>query len=162
MNPHQLYECVNTVATDVLYDKHAPLKIKSSSEGICKGQAIVWCRNMLDGISPALTKPSYQRAAALQVIFERSGSESAFRQASMVPTNIQGNVYTLFWHITHNAGVYQIRIDGHALAAANQNHKSYFFNADEGLYEYEAAVDFNKKMLERPRLYREMWSLVGS
>lgn len=162
MKPHQLYECLNTVATEVLYDKQAPLNIKSSSEGICKGQAIVWCRNMLDGMAPELTKPSYQRAAALQVIYERRGNTEVFRMASMVPTSIEGDAYALFWHITDKPGIYQIRVKGHALAAANQNSKFYFFNADDGLFEYESAKDLYGKMLERPRVYCEMWRLVGS
>jgi len=162
MKPHQLYECVNTVATNVKYKKAAPLQIAKSDEGICKGQAIVWCRNMLDGIAPEQTKPSYQRAAALQVIYEQHGNVEVFRKASMVPTSIEGDAYTLFWHITDKAGVYQIRVKGHALAAANQNGKFYFFNADDGLFEYDSARDLYGKMLERPRVYCEMWRLVGS
>lgn len=164
MDPHKLYECENTIGTKTTYQKGSA-DIDNKYEGICKGQAVVWCANMLRGVAPKLTKPSYDRAAALQVLYERSadgGSQSMFAKASLsVAANPQGNGQALLGQIIGTPGVYQIRYTGHALAAANVGGKYYFFDSEQGLFEYDSALDFTVKFFGgyNSNNYHEMWQL---
>ena len=162
MPGNRLYECENTVGTKTTYSKGSS-DVEDTYEGICKGQAIAWVQNMLSGAQPKLTKPSYDKAAALQVLYERKsdgGNVGLFSKANLVvQTNIAGNGHTILNYITNNPGVYQIRFDGHALAAANKGGKYYFFDSEQGLFELDSALDFTVKFLEGypSAKYREAW-----
>jgi hypothetical protein len=163
-DPHKLYSCENTVGTQTKYEK-GTTTISKTYEGICKGQAVTWCRNMLDGKAPKLTKPSYDRAAALQVRYEWSDSDKMFRLASMVAAgHYNGAGSILAGQVINQPGVYQIRYTGHALAAANQGGKFYFFDSEQGLYEYDNSSDLVNRFLNgySSDKYQEMWRLAGS
>jgi hypothetical protein len=162
MPGNRLYECENTIGTKTTYSK-GTTDIDDTYEGICKGQAVAWVQNMLAGSAPKLTKPSYDKAAALQVLYERKsdgGNAGLFNKANLiVKANVTGNGHTLLNYITNNGGVYQIRYDGHALGAANVGGKYYFFDSEQGLFELDSALDFTVKFLEgyQSAKYREAW-----
>jgi len=134
------------------------LDVATAASGICLGQSLVWCRLMLDGRSPSSTKPSYGAAAAvatkyLWALKQGQSDDNALIQASdtvnlVSQSVVEGNVYTHFWQITHNPGVYLVTIRGHAMAAGNQNDQYYFFDPSDGLYEFDSTIGFNRKMLE--------------
>ena len=94
MPGNRLYECENTVGTKTTYSKGST-DVEETYEGICRGQALAWVQNMLSGAQLKLTKPSYDKAAALQVLYERKsdgGNVGLFGKANLVvQANIAGN-----------------------------------------------------------------------
>lgn len=153
----KLYDSRSEDQFNVKYERGA-LEIASAASGICLGQSIVWCKNMLDGKDPSDTKPSYDRAAAVATLYlwalkrgqpDDSSLVQACGKASLASDSvIDGHVYTVFWQITHNPGVYLVTIRGHAMAAAYTNNKYFFYDPSDGLYEYDSAVELNGKMLQ--------------
>ncbi|HUF26603.1 MAG TPA: hypothetical protein VMM18_06445 [Gemmatimonadaceae bacterium] len=165
MSKTKLYTCENTVGTSTKYAK-GTTTVSDTDEGICKGQAVAWCQNMLTGAQPKLTKPHYEKAAALQVLYERKsdgGSAGLFGKANLsVAGTVQGNGHALLNSIVSTPGVYQVRYDGHALGAANVGGKYYFFDSEQGLFELNSALDFTVQFLDgyESAKYREAWRLT--
>ena len=165
MAGQKLYECENTIGTKTKWQK-GTTELGSTYEGICKGQAVLWCRNMLDGQEPSASKPEYGRASALQVLYERrtdGGDDSIFARAGMATSlRVRGPAAILLDTIVKTPGVFQIRYTGHALAAANVHGKYYFFDSEQGLYEFGSADDFWKEATNgyEPGKFQEMWQLV--
>jgi hypothetical protein len=153
----KLYDSRSEDQFNVTYEKGS-LEIASAASGICLGQSVVWCKNMLDGMTPRETKPGYGRAAAVATLYlwalksgqpDTSSLLQACSKASVTSESmVEGQVYTVFWQITHNPGVYLVTIRGHAMAAACRGNKFYFYDPSDGCYEYDSVVDFNRKMLE--------------
>ncbi len=153
----KLYDSRSEDQFNVKYEKGS-LEVATAASGICLGQSVVWCKNMLDGKDPKDTKPGYDRAATVATLYlwalkrgqadDASLLEACGKASLASENNTAGHVYTVFWQITHNPGVYLVTIRGHAMAAAYRNNKYYFYDPSDGLYEFDSAVDFNTKMLE--------------
>lgn len=165
MSKTKLYACENTVGTKTTYTK-GTTTVADTYEGICKGQAVAWCQNMLTGAQPKLTKPHYEKAAALQVLYERTsdgGEVELFGKANLsVAGTVTGNGHALLNAIVSTPGVYQVRYAGHALGAANVGGKFYFFDSEQGLFELDSALDLTAQFLDgyESAKYREAWRLT--
>jgi hypothetical protein len=134
------------------------LEIAAAASGICLGQSLSWCMNMLQDVPAINTQPSYGAAAAAATKYlwglkrgltDDQSIADVCRTMSMVAHGVtKGNGYTHYWRITHSPGVYLLMIEGHAMAAAIRDGKYYLFDPSDGLYEFDSALGLNHKMLE--------------
>jgi hypothetical protein len=137
-------------------------QLTSGSQGICGGQSVIWCSNVLAGKRGADTKPSYMRAAALQARFEKlstvvyadaaylekepesvqeaigkHGEETMFEATGVrLLAEISKPMTDAVWHMmsSDNPGAYLIGAPGHFMAASTKPGEYMFFNPDHGMW----------------------------
>ena len=167
VDPYLVYACQNTTGTQTKYFAGtSTVAPHPEHEGICMGQAVLWCRSMLDGKDPKLTQPDSARAAALQLIYQRHNRPNdVFDQVSMPGYPVEGKGKKICTLIKTYAGIYLIRYTHHALAAANTENKLWhFFDPDEGLYEYDDSGLFDSRFAYGNDLahFNGMWAFSGT
>jgi hypothetical protein len=119
-------------------------------QGICAALSALWCMHMLEGKRDLLTKPSYERAQALQTLFRwdpAPGGEDFLNLLKRI--GIRGEVRSnssqtgiALKQMAVQPGIYALREVGvHYVAAAARDSKFYFYDCDAngagGLHVYD-------------------------
>jgi hypothetical protein len=150
VNPH-VFETENTIGTHTTYQSNGQgVAVSQFDEGICVAMSAVWCKEVLSGKRMALTKPSYTLASIWQVDYERDSNYTRFLNAhgmAIVQTQTMGGEQ-LIQYVAANHGLYMLRYPGHAMAAKTGPGGYYFFDAESGLWEYQAVARFEQKIWE--------------
>lgn len=131
--------------------------VAAQREGICAALTGLWCMHMLEGKRDLLTKPSYERAQALQVQYRWKWDSNSSRTDNEVMflkrIGVQGTLAfrrsatnIALSQIAAKPGIYCLRNDEHAVGAAILNNRYYFYDCDEngagGLYAFDSADDW--------------------
>lgn len=122
--------------------------------GICAALTSLWCLHMLEGRRDLLTKPSYERAQALQVRYRwdpAGGGQDRINLLGRI--GVRGTVQftdsstnIALTQVCARPGAYYLAAPGHAIGAAVMNNRYYFYDCDAngagGLYAFESVDDW--------------------
>ncbi|MGY4828984.1 hypothetical protein ACVNIS_10440 [Sphaerotilaceae bacterium SBD11-9] len=123
-------------------------------QGICAALTSLWCLHMQEGKRDLLTKPSNERAQALQVLYRWDPSDNGqYRLNLLNRIGLKGTVeFTAsstniaLTQVCARPSAYYLAVPGHAVGAAVLNNRYYFYDCDEngagGLYAFESADEW--------------------
>jgi hypothetical protein len=155
-----LWPCSNDYDTEVKYTKGTTNA--SDNQGVCSGLSIEWCKNMLRGTRPELSKPQLLQGMIYQRFydfgFNSTGSDAAtaklFATAGVTEMSKQTeptvqSVAASLWGLT---GAFWIGYSNHAVAAAKIDGAGsfFFFDPNFGCYEVSSQQRL-EQLLEQGR-----------
>ena len=161
VDPDLLWVCSNDYDTEIKYQQGTTKA--SANQGVCAGLSVEWCKNMLKGIRPELSKPFllqgmlYQRfydwgtsdADRNNKLFEKAGVTAGARRKHT-------SAHTTAADMWARTGVWWGGYDCHAVAIAKVDGKPWlFFDPNFGCY----AVHSELRMAE---LFRQGRKAVGA
>jgi hypothetical protein len=124
-------------------------------QGICAAISALWCMHMLEGKRDLLTKPSYERAQALQVLYRWDPTAPGDDYLNLMQRiGLKGTLQfrdsatnVALMQVSNRPGVYHLSMLGsHTVAAAIMNDKYYFYDCDEngagGLHSFNSADEW--------------------
>lgn len=129
--------------------------VNAQRQGICAAITGLWCMHMLEGKRDLLTKPSYERAQALQVLYRWDPTAPGQDYLNLLKRiDVKGTVQfpdsavnVALSQVSAKPGVYHLSMIGyHTVGAAVVNNRYYFYDCDEagagGLHVFESADDW--------------------
>lgn len=141
---YKVYETENTWQTKATFkNQDGRVELSSGFQGICGGQSALWCLHILSGKKGAESKPSYLRAASLQVRSEGlDGAVDRGEDQMFEPLGLRcvdelskpTGEAALHMMSSDGNGVYMVGIPGHYMAAATRPGEYLFFNPDYGMW----------------------------
>ncbi len=155
-----LWDCSNDYDTEVKYKKGTTEA--TPNQGVCSGLSAEWCKNILKGVRPELSKPFLVQGMIYQRFydfgFDKSGSDGAtvklFATAGLNElTNVTHatarKTAAALWATT---GVFWIGLTNHAIAAARRdaNRALLFFDPNFGCYAVHSELRL-KQLLRQAR-----------
>ena len=156
-----LWDCSNDYDTEVRYKKGTTKS--SDNQGVCAGLAIEWCKNILKGIRPELTKPFLLQGMIYQRFYDW-GTDDDERNAKIFSTagvtagtrTKHTTAHTTAKSMWPRSGVWWGGYDCHAVAVAKTGTGPWlFFDPNFGCY----AVHSELRMTE---LFRQGRDTVGA
>lgn len=157
-----LWECSNDYDTEITYKKGTT--VASSNQGVCAGLAIEWCKNILKGVRPELSKPFLMQGMLYQRFYDW-GTDDATRNSNMFSkANVSASNYVKKSTARSSAsemwgkqGVFWGGYNCHAIAVVKNdaNGPHLFFDPNFGCY----AVHSELRLAE---LFRQGRNAVGA
>lgn len=157
-----LWECSNDYDTEISYQRGTT--VASANQGVCAGLAIEWCKNILKGVRPELSKPFLMQGMLYQRFYDW-GSDDATRNSNMFSkAGVSGsghvrksNARRSAKHMWTQRGVYWGGYNCHAIAVVKVDTigPHLFFDPNFGCY----AVHSELRLAE---LFRQGRRAVGA
>lgn len=156
-----LWSCSNDYDTEVRYTKGTTTA--SANQGVCAGLAIEWCKNLLKGVRPELSKPFLLQGMLYQRFYDW-GTSDADRNAKLFekagvnagPRSRHATAHSMAASIWPKSGVWWGGYDVHAVAVGKTAEGTWmFFDPNFGCY----AVHSQLRLTE---LFRQGRNAVGA
>lgn len=138
-----LWDCSNDYCTETTYRKGTATA--SAPMGVCAGLSTEWCKNILKGVRPELSKPMLLQGMLYQRFFDwseqASGTTDAIDKAFQLAGLLRGysSVFSsagiAAQGIWRTDAVCWLRFSNHAIAAAKTAKGFFFFDPNFGCYE---------------------------
>ena len=157
-----LWTCSNDHDTEIKYQKGTV--VASANQGVCAGLAIEWCKNILKGTRPELSKPFLLQGMLYQRFYDwgtddATRNSNLFSKAAVSSGNYKkcATAHSSAQYIWGKQGVFWGGYNVHAIAVVKTDNNSpyLFFDPNFGCY----AVQSEKRLTE---LFRQGRKAVGA
>lgn len=138
-----LWDSSNDYCTETKYKRGSTTA--TTPMGVCAGLSTEWCKSILKGVRPELSKPLLMQAMLYQRFFDWSeqstGTSTAIDKAFALAGLTRGsswvfnNANAAAQGIWRTEGVCWLRFSNHAIASAKVAGKRLFFDPNFGCYE---------------------------
>lgn len=134
-------------------------------EGWCAAASALWCKNRTQGKTGIDTKPSELRAGLLQVKYRWDGEHlTLLENVGLTGKRVYNDMDcdTSLRSMANSPGLYFFSTyfydgGGHSMAIDSRPGALYWYDIEEGLFQYDTAMNLRKGVKSRYKGSRDVW-----